>query len=91
MTRGNKYEDETSSPMTGHAGMFVCRKLIRKGWFAALTASGSRGLDLPARRADAPVSPDTRVNTGHDSFLWSRKKDGTICYRAAGEKLLLEV
>jgi len=70
---------KTPPPMRGHAGeMFVCGELMRRGWLASLTARGSRGFDILARRADAPVFVTIRVKTGHYSFMWSCKKDGTL-------------
>jgi hypothetical protein len=65
--------------MRGHAGeMFVCAELMRNGWLAGLTARGSRAFDIIARRGDAPVFVSIRVKTGHDSFGWNCKEDGTL-------------
>lgn len=70
---------KTPSQMRGHSGeMFVCAELMRMGWLAAPTARGSRGFDLLARRLDAPVFATIRVKTGHGSFVWSAKADGTL-------------
>jgi len=70
---------KTPSQLRGHAGeMFVCAELMRRGWLAAPTARGSRAFDLLARRADAPVFLTIRVKTGHGSFVWSAKTDGTL-------------
>jgi hypothetical protein len=70
---------KTPSQMRGHSGeMFVCAELMRRGWLAALTARGSRGFDILARRVDAPVFVTIRVKTGHHSFMWVCKKDGTL-------------
>jgi hypothetical protein len=47
---------KTPSRMRGHADeIFVCAELMRRGWFAALTARGSQSFDVVARQADAPV------------------------------------
>ncbi len=67
------------SHFRGHAGeMYVSAELMRRGWLAAMTARGSQSFDILARRADRPVFTAIRVKTGHGSFLWSAKKDGTI-------------
>ncbi len=63
----------------GHAGeMYVSAELMRRGWLAAMTARGSRSFDILAWRADKQVFAGIRVKTGHGSFLWSAKKDGTL-------------
>ncbi len=67
------------SHFRGHAGeMYVSAELMRRGWFAAMTARGSRSFDILARRADKPQFAAIRVKTGHGSFLWNAKKDGTL-------------
>jgi hypothetical protein len=67
------------SQMRGHAGeMFVCAELMRRGWFAALTARGSQSFDIVARRTDAAVFVTIRVKTGHGSFMWICKKSGAL-------------
>jgi len=67
------------SHFRGHAGeMYVSAELMRRGSLAAMTARGSRSFDILARRADRPVFTAIRVKTGHGSFLWNAKKDGTI-------------
>ena len=67
------------SQFRGNAGeMYVSAELMRRGWFAAMTARGSRSFDILARRADKPIFAAIRVKTGHGSFLWSAKKNGTL-------------
>ena len=58
--------------------MYVSAELMRRGWLAAMTARGSRSFDILARRANKPMFIAIRVKTGHGSFLWMAKKDGTI-------------
>ena len=72
-------KSDNLSHFRGHAGeMYVSAELMRRGWFAAMTARGSRSFDILARRAERPLFAAIRVKTGHNSFLWSVKKDGTL-------------
>jgi len=74
-----KMNSDGLSQFRGHAGeMYVSAELMRRGWLAAMTARGSRSFDILARRPDRPSFVAIRVKTGHNGFIWSAKKDGTL-------------